>query len=163
MALHWISAMSVEGQVLHVLAATTFLLAAKYLIHAESATETILAATLVKILVLIALGDSWTLAEFVVETINLAPVVMVFWSPLRSPLAPVWLPNPKMFVEFAGVRENHVQVATVFHSVVRSMIFAGSATLLLRNAIFVPSFQVASKVLFWIPAVHVYHSPKRAD
>ena len=75
--------MSVEGQVLHVLAATTFLLAAKYLIHAESATETILAAMRAKILVLIDPGDSWTLAEFVVGITNRAQGATVFWLALR--------------------------------------------------------------------------------
>jgi hypothetical protein len=62
---------------------TTFLSAAKLLIHAEFVTVTILAAMRAKILVLIDPGDSWTLAEFVVGITNRAQGVMVFWSPLR--------------------------------------------------------------------------------
>jgi len=63
-----------------------------------------------------------------------------------------------MLAEFVGVLAKLVQVATVSHSATKNLTFVGSVILLLRSAIFAPSFQHACKVPFWMPAVHAYLS-----
>ena len=68
--------MSAEESVHRVLVVIMYPSVVKYLTRAEFVMEMILAAMLAKILVLIALGNFWMLAEFAEETTNLAQAVM---------------------------------------------------------------------------------------
>jgi hypothetical protein len=76
--LSWINVMSAEEQEPHVLVVTMCPSVEKHLILVESVTGMIPAAMLAETLVQIALGDSWTPAEYVAETISLVQAATVF-------------------------------------------------------------------------------------
>jgi hypothetical protein len=61
-----------------------------------------------------------------------------------------------MHVEFVGALANLVQVVMEFRTVVKNLIFAGSAILPLLSAIFVLNFPVARRVQHWMLAVSVF-------